>query len=140
MKQKVKLAKKLSKTFHKGQTYGLYDYFEYHITGVVNLLKVHNMPAKFIIVAYLHDIVEDTKIDISTVKNLFGKEIADAVDAMTKRKNESRKEYITRCAANKIARFVKLQDAVFNASNCFKNKNSNQFNYYMDTIALLKSN
>lgn len=140
MKKKVKLAKKLSKTFHKGQTYGLYDYFEYHITGVVNLLKVHNMPAKFIIVAYLHDIVEDTKIDISTVKNLFGKEIADAVDAMTKRKNESRKEYITRCAANKIARFVKLQDAVFNASNCFKNKNSNQFNYYMDTIASLKSN
>ena len=140
MKEKVKLAKKLSKTFHKGQTYGLYDYFEYHITGVVNLLKVHNMPPKFIIVAYLHDIVEDTKIDISTVKNLFGKEIADAVDAMTKRKNESRKEYITRCAANKIARFVKLQDAVFNASNCFKNKNSNQFNYYMDTIASLKSN
>lgn len=140
MKEKVKLAKKLSKTFHKGQTYGLYDYFEYHITGVVNLLKVHNMPAKFIIVAYLHDIVEDTKIDISTVKNLFGKEIADAVDAMTKRKNESCKEYITRCAANKIARFVKLQDAVFNASNCFKNKNSNQFNYYMDTIASLKSN
>lgn len=140
MKEKVKLAKKLSKTFHKGQTYGLYDYFEYHITGVVNLLKVHNMPAKFIIVAYLHDIVEDTKIDISTVKNLFGKEIADAVDEMTKRKNESRKEYITRCAANKIARFVKLQDAVFNASNCFKNKNSNQFNYYMDTIASLKSN
>ena len=140
MKEKVKLAKKLSKTFHKGQTYGLYDYFEYHITGVVNLLKVHNMPAKFIIVAYLHDIVEDTKIDISTVKNLFGKEIADAVDAMTKRKNASRKEYITRCAANKIARFVKLQDAVFNASNCFKNKNSNQFNYYMDTIASLKSN
>ena len=37
MKQKVKLAKKLSKTFHKGQTYGLYDYFEYHITGVVNV-------------------------------------------------------------------------------------------------------
>ena len=140
MKEKVKLAKKLSKTFHKGQTYGLYDYFEYHITGVVNLLKVHNMPAKFIIFAYLHDIVEDTKIDISTVKNLFGKEIADAVDAMTKRKNESRKEYITRCATNKIARFVKLQDAVFNASNCFKNKNSNQFNYYMDTIASLKSN
>ena len=140
MKEKVKLAKKLSKTFHKGQTYGLYDYFEYHITGVVNLLKVHNMPAKFIIVAYLHDIVEDTKIDISTVKNLFGKEIADAVDAMTKRKNESRKEYITRCAANKIARFVKLQDAVFNASNCFKNKNTNQYNYYMDTIASLKSN
>lgn len=140
MKQKVKLAKKLSKTFHKGQTYGLYDYFEYHITGVVNLLKVHNMPAKFIIVAYLHDIVEDTKIDISTVKNLFGKEIADAVDAMTKRKNESRKQYITRCAANKIARFVKLQDAVFNASNCFKNKNTNQYNYYMDTIASLKSN
>ena len=140
MKQKVKLAKKLSKTFHKGQTYGLYDYFEYHITGVVNLLKVHNMPAKFIIVAYLHDIVEDTKIDLSTIKNLFGKEIAEAVDAMTKRKNESRKQYITRCAANKIARFVKLQDAVFNASNCFKNKNTNQYNYYMDTIASLKSN
>lgn len=140
MKQKVKLAKKLSKTFHKGQTYGLYDYFEYHINGVVNLLKVHNMPSKFIIVAYLHDIVEDTKIDLSTIKNLFGKEIAEAVDAMTKRKNESRKQYITRCAANKIARFVKLQDAVFNASNCFKNKNTNQYNYYMDTIASLKSN
>lgn len=97
------------------------------------------MPAKFIIVAYLHDIVEDTKITLPTIKNLFGKEICAAVDAMTKREGESRKVYIERCASNKIARFVKLQDATFNASNCFKNKNDNQFNYYMETISLLQA-
>jgi (p)ppGpp synthase/HD superfamily hydrolase len=97
------------------------------------------MPSKFIVVAYLHDIVEDTTIDLASIKNMFGKEISDAVDAMTKRTGETRKEYITRCSSNKIARFVKLQDAVFNASNCFKNKNNSQYDYYMDTISMLKS-
>lgn len=137
MKEKVKLAKKLSKTFHTGQKYGTEDYFKYHIKGVVKSLKLHDMAPKFIIVGYLHDIVEDTELNLEVIDHMFGKEIADAVDAMTKRKDETREDYLIRCAKNKIAKFVKLHDAMFNASNCFKNKNKGKYAYYLQTMSTL---
>lgn len=140
MKPLVKLAKKLSKSSHVGQKYGTEDYFNYHVTGVVNLLKLHNLSDVYIVVAYLHDIVEDTSISLDTIANLFGNVVRDAVDAMTKRTNESRSEYLARCSTDKIARIVKLHDAMFNATNCFKNKNKQKFNYYLQTISQLTHN
>lgn len=32
-----------------------------------------------------------------------------------------------------------LHDAMFNATNCFKSKNTSRFNYYIDTINQLKA-
>lgn len=134
----VVLAKTLSKTFHRNQKYGLEDYFKYHIKGVVKSLKLHNYTDNYIIVAYLHDIVEDTSVSLETVRNLFGPVIATAVASLTKRENEPREMYITRCASNPIARVVKLHDAMFNANNCLKNKNKQKYNEYIsNTISKL---
>lgn len=141
MSTRLQLAESLARFYHKGQTYGSnVDYFEYHIQGVVSQLKVHDLEEDTIIVAYLHDIIEDTSCETETVRQLFGDDVADAVLAMTYKafdKNETREAYIKRCATNKIARVVKLHDATFNATNCLKNKNKDRFNYYAKTIASL---
>ena len=139
MKKLVRLAETISKTYHAGQKYGTKDYFKYHVTGVVNLIKLHNFSDSHIIVAYLHDVVEDTSITIETIYDLFGTSIGDAVKAITKKEEETRTEYLANCAKNKIARIVKLHDALFNATNCMKNKNTQKYNYYLDTISQLKA-
>ena len=85
----------------------------------------------------LHDIVEDTTMTLDTIRNLFGDEVGDAVDALTKRPGEPVDSYMVRCNSNEIARIVKLYDAMFNATNCHKNKNENKFTYYLQTISKL---
>ena len=141
MSTRLQLAESLARFYHKGQTYGSnVDYFEYHIQGVVSQLKVHDLEEDTIIVAYLHDIIEDTDCETETVRQLFGDDVADAVLAMTYKafdKHETREAYLKRYATNKIARVVKLHDATFNATNCLKNKNKDRFNYYAKTIASL---
>lgn len=130
-------AEKLATVFHAGQKYGSEDYFLYHIQGVVNSLLQTNLTYEYIVVAYLHDSVEDTCLTLDIIEEFFGKTIREAVDALTKRNGEERKEYLLRCSENKIARIVKLHDAMFNATNCHHNKNYSKFNYYLNTISQL---
>lgn len=62
------------------------------------------------IVAMLHDVVEDSGIDLVDIVGQFGTEIADAVDALTRRDGENYMAFIDRCAANSIAAKVKMAD------------------------------
>jgi len=130
----VELAETLSKESHKGQKYGPHDYFEYHIKGVVNSLIEHQFSEIYIITALLHDSVEDTPLTLDKIESLFGKEIRDAVDALTKREDETREEYLLRCGLNPIARVVKLHDAAFNAHNSHKDNNHSRVDYYLQTM------
>ena len=74
---------------------------------------------------------------LDTIRNLFGDEVADAVNSLTKRSGETLEAYMTRCNLNEIARIVKLYDASFNAVNCFKNKNKAKYNFYIRKLSLL---
>lgn len=79
---KLQLANNLAKYFHSGQKYGDYDYFEYHLRGVVELLsEVSLSPVKedMIVVAFLHDTLEDTSCTYETLENIFGLDVADTV-------------------------------------------------------------
>lgn len=136
---KVELAKKLSKESHEGQKYGSHDYFDFHIKGVVNSLVEHQFSHTYIIAAYLHDAVEDTPLTLNKIESLFGKEIADAVDALTKRENETREEYLIRCRVNHIARIVKLHDAAFNANCSHKDRDQSRVDYYLNTMLIISS-
>ena len=62
------------------------------------------------IAAVLHDTVEDCGLEIGPIRKQFGAEIAEAVDALTRREGESYMEFIERCGANEIARAVKWAD------------------------------
>ena len=103
---KITLAYELSKEAHQNQKYGIDDYFEHHVKGVVHSLESQGFSEKHIIVAYLHDVVEDTSITTETISNLFGEGIAQAVDAITKRDGEELADYYNRCKKNSISRIV----------------------------------
>ena len=67
------------------------------------------------ICAVLHDIIEDTDISIEYLrKESFSQEVLTALDALTKRANESYDDFIGRVIENKIACHVKLADLLDN--------------------------
>ena len=68
------------------------------------------------IVGLLHDVVEDTNWTLDRLANEgFPKDIIDAVDAITYRKGEPRKDYLDRIKANPLAKNVKLADLSHNS-------------------------
>lgn len=64
--------------------------------------------------ALLHDVVEDTDMTLLDIRAQFGDRIADAVDGVTRRKEETYKKFILRCKENHISRRVKLADIADN--------------------------
>lgn len=75
------------------------------------------------IVAWLHDVVEDTPVTLDEVEALFGPEIRAAVDALTIRRprrgepgaKEGLAEYLARVKVNPIALEVKRADIADNS-------------------------
>jgi (p)ppGpp synthase/HD superfamily hydrolase len=66
------------------------------------------------IAAVLHDTVEDTGLELSLIAHRFGSDVANAVNALTRRDGESYQAFIERCALDPIARTVKLADLADN--------------------------
>lgn len=61
-------------------------------------------------VAVLHDIIEDGGVTVDELRERFGNEVAEAVDAISRRDGESYMDYIKRCSMNTTARAVKIAD------------------------------
>lgn len=63
------------------------------------------------ICAVLHDVIEDTDITLDYLRDEgFSEEILFALDALTRKKDESYDEFISRIINNKIASYIKLAD------------------------------
>lgn len=128
----------LAKKAHLGQKdKGGNDYIE-HPKAVASMMDTDIEKA----VAYLHDVVEDTKISFDDLKEYgFPNQIIEAVKALTKQKNESYDVYIDRVINNPIAKKVKLADMKHN-SDITRIKNPSQKDYdrcqkYLDKIQYL---
>ena len=68
------------------------------------------------IVAYLHDVVEDTNVTLADLKEVgFDNDVIEAIDAITKRDGENYDDYIYRVSNNKIAKQVKMADMTHNS-------------------------
>ena len=120
---KLQLANSLAQHFHSGQKYGEYDYFEYHLRGVVELLsEVILSPVKedMIVIALLHDILEDTSCTYETLENIFGFTVADSVSILTKVEGEPIEQYLFGICSNHTTRMVKFADSLFNYKECVK--------------------
>jgi (p)ppGpp synthase/HD superfamily hydrolase len=63
------------------------------------------------IVAVLHDVIEDTDWSLDNLRaEGFSEEVVTAVDALTRREDETYDEFVARAAANPLSRTVKLAD------------------------------
>ena len=84
-----------------------------HPTRVVRYLE--NPTAEEATVAWLHDVVEDKpSVTLEDIKNSFGSRVAEAVDAITCRPDESKLDYHARVRLNPIALTVKAADLADN--------------------------
>lgn len=78
--------------------------------------RVRHLGDIYMIVAVLHDIVEDTEVSLQALMKMgYSLEIVDAVDALTKNSDVSYATYIKGIKKNKIAREVKLRDLEHNS-------------------------
>lgn len=115
------LGKKLAHFFHRGQKDKTGKPYTDHLERVAESVS-RGVDAPDIVkdalylVGYLHDIVEDTDCTIDTIDNIFGETIGNAVDAITRRQDETYKDYVWRCCENPLATYVKWYDVQDNLS------------------------
>ncbi len=95
------------------------------------------------ICSILHDVVEDTTITISSLKNEeFDAYILEALDCLTKRKGEEYQKFIERIKKNKLAVKIKILDIEdnLNAARLQKveNKDVLRINKYIVALSELR--
>jgi GTP diphosphokinase / guanosine-3',5'-bis(diphosphate) 3'-diphosphatase len=80
----VRKAYLFSAMHHKGQTRASGEPYLVHPLEVADLLADMRLDATSVSTGLLHDVVEDTLVDLGTIKEYFGEEIAYLVDGLTK--------------------------------------------------------
>jgi len=80
----VRKAYLFSAMHHKGQTRASGEPYLVHPLEVADLLADMRLDATSVSTGLLHDVVEDTLVDLDTIKSYFGDEIAYLVDGLTK--------------------------------------------------------
>ena len=69
---------------HEGQTRMTGEPYIYHPIAVARILAEMRMDEKTLIAAILHDVIEDTETQKDQIATLFGQEVAEIVDGLTK--------------------------------------------------------
>ena len=120
------VALKIAEQMHEGQKYGDMPYMT-HVNAVVNETQclVNDQQhrgdlnhSRALIVAALHDTLEDTELTYSHIRKFFGSVIASDVAMLTKHPSLSYEENIMRIVDGNYvyAAFVKLADNYANAA------------------------
>ena len=69
---------------HKGQKRASGESYLVHPLEVANILATMKLDEVSVATGLLHDVVEDTLVDLDTIRTYFGEEIAHLVDGLTK--------------------------------------------------------
>lgn len=134
-------ASDLSYDAHKGQRYGNHDYWTRHICMVeLKARELYGLDYEVLVVAQLHDILEDTTVTQQELQEIFGDVLTEAVIAITKLEGESRNKYIERVKQNKIAYKVKLCDTICNLEESIKIQDAKRIIKYSEQLVKLYKN
>jgi len=117
-----------------------------HPQRVADIVRTYGGSDDQIAAAYLHDVVEDTQVDIDTIRDMFGDTIADLVSDLTDVScsydgNRATRKSIdmehTLCGSVD-AQFVKLADIIDNSRDIAENDPSFWKVYQKEMLALLE--
>lgn len=144
-KDEVKRAREFAIKHHGDQKYGNEPYVV-HLDEVAAIVEEHadeELITAAVVVAYLHDIVEDTSITVERIREEFDSPmnhaISTAVAAVTDEPGENRKmrkraTYMKmrnlRGPYEQIPCLVKLADRLANVRSCVKKKNDGLLRMY----------
>ena len=121
--QQLKVAMRLAEEYHKGQKYtGFGDYYKCHIMPVFDYLRARD-PEDLdgMIVAVLHDIIEDTEAtETFLLEEGISETCVAAVGLLTRSEGEEEDFYLKFIAKCELTKRVKIADAMINleASYC----------------------
>jgi len=104
--ERIALAEMIAKHAHKGQKDSQGQPYYQHPIAIAKRVRTEDEK----IVALLHGVLEHSDILITTIRNLFGSVIADAVRAASRMEGESFEAYLRRIKKNPLATTVKLTD------------------------------
>lgn len=118
----INKAAALARLAHRGQKYGKLDYYEGHIIPVVRACESNkHCTYGCLVVAYLHDIIEDSSCTLLDLHNFeFSSSVIANVGRLTRSKGESYNDYIDRIirSGSMTAQFVKYHDVLCNIAAC----------------------
>lgn len=128
-------ARNFALAYHGEQKYGRHPYAA-HLDAVAEIVQAYGETA--VIIAYLHDTVEDTEAELHDIERAFGKHIADCVAVLTDRPGEDRKERKVKTYAEmarvsgetEIALLVKAADRLANMRACVADNRERLLNLY----------
>lgn len=92
---------------------------QYDLSGIPYIFHSYHIAEQMkdeisICVALLHDVIEDTYIEIKDIENIFPKEVIENLKLLTLTKDIEYFEYINQIKTNPIAKAVKLADIEHN--------------------------
>lgn len=103
----LNVAIKIAAEAHMGQSDKAGDPYILHPLRVMMQLDTETER----IVGVLHDVLEDTTVDVTELlKQGFSGQVIEAMDSVTRRKEESYFEFIQRAKRNPIGKKVKIAD------------------------------
>ncbi len=128
-------AREFALKHHGEQKYGEHPYVV-HLDAVAELVQQYGEPA--VVIAYLHDVVEDTDVRLRDIEKEFGRLIADCVAVLTDEPGEDRKERKAKtyakmarvCGETEIALLVKAADRLANMRACVADKKERLLRVY----------
>lgn len=112
LSREVLRARELAEAVHAGAVDKAGADYILHPMRVANSLKSPEEK----VVGWLHDVVEDTDVNLDFIRREFGDDTAEAVNAITHRVGESWSDYLCRVKKNETAKAVKLEDLKDNAN------------------------
>lgn len=128
MNKKLNDIREFAINAHGNQLYNNNPYV-YHLDKVANLVEPYGETAQ--IIAYLHDVVEDTDVDLDEIRFIFGSFISTCVDILTNEPGKNRKsskeatykkvKFFTDDDEFNIALIVKAADRLANVREGQKN-------------------
>ena len=139
--------------YHEGQMYGDKPY-TYHLNVVINSYEILFEKDTFfekdtydytaLVVATLHDILEDTDCTSEEIEKEFGVYAVDCVSLLTKDILSTRKDYLDNIVVRKnegddIPWKVKVADAYSNLTESIRNNDTRRIHRYCDTLRILYS-
>jgi (p)ppGpp synthase/HD superfamily hydrolase len=114
----LQLAESLARVAHDGQQRkGNGEPYFNHCQRVAYAVAQYGTRAK--IIAYLHDLIEDTDVDSWTLLRMFPPSIVQVVQHLTRLESETYRQYLTRIvqSESKLALVVKLADVEDNLAD-----------------------
>ena len=142
----IQQALAIAERYHADQKYGLQPYMTAHVIPVLNAVianpailatKDSVLLHDACVAAIFHDIIEDTDCTISELSSIASPRAIKAIQALTKRRKEKRKDYLARVVDDSIAVVVKWEDAKLNLTNSLESMHPERIEKYGKTLSAL---